>query len=123
MTVTGDDPARDDLVTEDVADGDAVTRPEPDVSPIDAAIIERLARWAERDAEIGRAAEIEALETRNRKLEADLQYMIGRAAMFEAQLAELRDLHDRDATSLPVALAPVLRRVRVRWWRREGPSS
>lgn len=88
-------------------------------SPIDAAIVERLARWAERDAEIGRAAQIEALETRNRKLEADVHYMMGRAATFEAEVLELRE---RDATSIPVRLPPVLRRARARWWRREHPT-
>lgn len=61
-----------------------------DRSVIDDAVIARLADWAVRDAEIGRAGEIEALEAKNRKLESDVAFLMHRAALFEDELGRLR---------------------------------
>lgn len=110
-------------------DGDAVDEPAHgqfriDGSDLEREIAARLADWAERDAEIGRAAEIDALESRNRKLEADVAYLMHRAASFEGELVELRGPTGVDRPASPGPARPGARTppVTVRgrgaaWWR------
>jgi hypothetical protein len=75
-------------------------------SQIDSLVAERLADWAVRDAEIGRAAQVESLEARVAKLEYDVEYMSYRAATLEDRLVE-------------AAQEPVMPRA---WWLRVGDS-